>query len=141
MKEDSDSRPLTQLEAANLPATLVGSETCTYNHHPKEPQEYEDGGVKHMGIHTPEYGGIERMGIQTHEDGGIFPSPQTHQVSSIWLESKDALLRELTTDSVNVHPVKRCTKCTNCTDCKKKHLPDPNRQHDQAKIIRDSLKF
>ena len=50
------------------------------------------------------------------------------QVASIWPESKDVLLRELTTDSINVHPIKRCSKCSNCKDCKKSHLPDPTRQ-------------
>ena len=30
---------------------------------------------------------------------------------------------------------------SNCKDCKKTHLPDPTRQQEQAKIIKDSLKF
>ena len=47
-------------------------------------------------------------------------------------ESKDLLLKELTTDSINIHPIKRCAKCYNCRYCKKNHLPDPTRQKEQA---------
>ena len=56
-------------------------------------------------------------------------------------ETKDLLLKELSTDSINIHPIKRCAKCSNCRDCKKNHLPDPARQKEQADIVRRSLTF
>ena len=38
------------------------------------------------------------------------------------------ILTEITTDSINVPPVKRCVKCVGCKNCKKAHLPDQARQ-------------
>jgi hypothetical protein len=58
-----------------------------------------------------------------------------------WPEQKDMLLKELNTDSINVHPIKRCSKCSNCRDCKKNHLPDQTRQREQAEIVKNSLTF
>ena len=36
-------------------------------------------------------------------------------------------LKEITSDSINVPPVKRCIKCVGCKSCKKIHLPDQAR--------------
>ena len=67
------------------------------------------------------------------------------QMSLPWASGKsDAskkILNEITTDSINVPPVKRCVKCVGCKNCKKAHLPDQARQLAQADIVRKSLSF
>ena len=50
-------------------------------------------------------------------------------------------LSEITTDSINVPPVKRYAKCVGCKNCKKVHLPDKVRQLAEAEIVRQSLSF
>ena len=50
-------------------------------------------------------------------------------------------LKEITSDSITVPPVKRCIKCVGCKSCKKIHLPDQARQMAQAQIVKDSLTF
>ena len=51
------------------------------------------------------------------------------------------MLTEISTDSINVPPVKRCVKCVGCKNCKKVHLPDQARQLAQAEIVKKSLSF
>jgi hypothetical protein len=51
------------------------------------------------------------------------------------------VLTEISTDSINVPPVKRCVKCVGCKNCKKVHLPNQARQLAQAEIVKKSLSF
>ena len=51
------------------------------------------------------------------------------------------MLSQITTDNINVPPVKQCAKCVGCKNCKKVHLPDQARQLAQAEIVRQSLSF
>ena len=50
-------------------------------------------------------------------------------------------VKEITSDSINVPPVKRCIKCVGCKSCQKIHLPDQARQLAQSEIVRKSLSF
>ena len=51
------------------------------------------------------------------------------------------ILHEISTDSINVPPVKRCGKCLSCKNCKKTHLPDEARQTIQKEIVQQSLSY
>ena len=51
------------------------------------------------------------------------------------------VLKEITSESINVPPVKRCIKCVGCKSCKKIHLHDQARQLAQAEIGKKSLSF
>ena len=51
------------------------------------------------------------------------------------------LLKEITSDSIIVPPVKRCIKCVGCKSCKKIHLPDQARPLDQQEIVKKTLSF
>ena len=53
--------------------------------------------------------------------------------------SQDQLLKHLSTDVVNVAPVKRCATCTGCKECKKSYLPDQERQREQIELIKAKL--
>ena len=79
--------------------------------------------------------------IQVASEQNDVLSLQQIQVSTIWPEPKDTLLKEISTDSINIHPIKRCTKCSNCRDCKKNYLPDQPRQKEQAEIVKRPLTF
>ena len=125
VKNNSDSSSLTRSETAKSSAPLFGSENCTIN----LPQDFS----------TPQ-NPLEDTSKPQPTEAQENVQKQI-QIASIWPESKDVLLRELTTDSINVHPIKRCSKCSNCKDCKKSHLPDPTRQLEQAKIVKESLTF
>ena len=51
------------------------------------------------------------------------------------------ILTAITSNSINVPPVKRCVKCVGCKNCTKKNLPNQVRQLAQADIVRKSLSF
>ena len=130
VKNNSDSSSLTQSEAAILSATLFGSENCRIN----LPEDFSKPKI-------PTEDSSKQQNIQEDSSKPQNNEPQDNvqkpiQTASTWQESKDVLFKELTTDSINVHPIKRCTKCSNCKDCKKSHLPDPTRQLEQAKIVK-----
>ena len=50
-------------------------------------------------------------------------------------------LKQITSDSIIVPPVKRCIKCVGCKSCKKIHLPDQTRQLAHSTIVKESLTF
>ena len=49
------------------------------------------------------------------------------------------LQTEISTDAINIHPIKRCGKCTSCTECKKPHKPTRERQEAHEKLVKSCL--
>ena len=74
----------------------------------------------------------QKPGVQGKSQPGKF---------DICSKQEQSLLKNLSTDSISVAPIKRCKKCLSCVQCKRHYLPDMERQLQQVQIIKDRLSF
>ena len=51
------------------------------------------------------------------------------------------ILGAISTDIIDVPPIKRCVRCTGCTSCKKVYKPDAVRQEAQTEIIKNCIQL
>ena len=65
----------------------------------------------------------------------ISTSEETMMNNRTMVTEPDKMFNELTTESINVAPVKRCARCIGCVSCKKTHLPDQARQLAQKESL------
>ena len=77
--------------------------------------------------------------VQSTEN--ISCSKQEARRFDICSKQEQSLLKNLSTDGLQINPIKRCRKCLSCVQCKRHYLPDVERQLQQVQIIKDRLSF